>query len=257
MTLPEYLYQHVAPFMLLLARVGGVFIFAPVLSSPMIPMRIKGFLLFMISVALVPLAGPTPGPEPSVLSLGFSVAAEALIGLVLGFIAALPMYAAQLGGQLMDHQIGLGLAAVYNPALDTEGTVISDLILNIGVAIFICLGGLDALFLGVARTFMHTPLGAASLFASPLDLVLSLISSGFELALRIAAPVLGVIALETIAAAVVSKTMPQINIMSIGFAVKIGAGLIALIAALSPINGAVADAVNESVRVLLNWASSR
>lgn len=257
MSLPEYLYQHVAPFMLLLARVGGLFIFAPVLSSPMIPPRIKSLLLFMLALAMYPLIGPITGPDPGVFKLGLAVAGEALIGLTLGFLAALPMYAAQLGGQLMDHQIGLGLAAVYNPALDAEGTVISDLILNISVAVFICLGGLDALFIGVAHTLSHTPVGAAGLFNSPLQLVVSLVSSGFELALRIAAPVLGVITLETVAAAILSKTMPQINILSIGFALKIGAGLIALIAALTPIGGAIMDAIQHSSNSMLEWASAR
>lgn len=257
MTLPEYLYHHVAPFMLLLARIGGLFVFGPVISSQMLPLRVKSLLLFMLTLALYPLAGPIAAPAPDILSLGVSVTAEALIGVTLGLVAALPLYAAQLGGQLMDHQIGLGLASVYNPALDTEGTVISDMVLNVSIAIFISLGGLDALFLGIVRTLSVTPLGAASVFNSPLDLVLSLVSSGFELALRIAAPVLGIITLETVASAVLAKTMPQLNVLSIGFAVKIVAGVTALVVALSPISGAVGDALNDSMNSMLSWASSR
>ncbi len=256
MTVPEYLYPHIAPFMLLLARMGGLFIFAPILSSQMMPGHVKAFMLCMLTLAVYPLVGPVNGPAPDVLSLGVAVAAEMLIGLTLGLMASLPLYAAQLGGQLMDHQIGIGLASVYNPALDTEGTVLSDMILNISVAIFISLGGLDAMFLGLVRTLAVTPLGAASLFNSPLELLVSLISSGFELAMRVAAPVLGIITLETVASAVVSKTMPQINILSIGFAIKIVAGVVILIAALSPINGAISEAIKESMGILLEWASS-
>lgn len=257
MTLPEFLYPHVAPFMLLLARISGLFIFAPVLSSSGIPFRVKGLLLFMLTLALYPIAGPIAAPQADVFSLAVIIAAEGLIGLTLGLLAALPMYAAQLGGQLMDQQIGLGLAAVYNPAMDTEGTVIGDLVLNIAIAVFISLGGLDALFIGIARTIESIPLGAASLFESPLDLLVSLVTSGLELALRIAAPVIGIITLETIAAAVISKTMPQINIMSIGFAIKIGAGFIALITALSPINGAITSAIIEGSNIMLDWAAAR
>lgn len=254
MTLPDYLYQHVAPFLLLLSRVGGLFVFAPLLSSFMIPARVKGVLLFMLGVALFPLAGPIAAPPADVISLGVTIACEALIGATLGLIAALPLYAAQLGGQLIDHQVGLGLAQVYNPALDTDSTVIADLTLNVAVAVFLSLGGLDALFLGVVRSLEAMPLGAADRFASPLDLILSLVSSGLELSLRIAAPVLGVITLETVAAAVVAKTIPQINILSIGFAIKIIAGMTALIAALSPINAALLDAVTGGINSMLEWA---
>jgi flagellar biosynthetic protein FliR len=255
-TLPEYLYPHVAPFLLLGARLGGLFVFSPLLSSAIIPPRIKALFVFMLTLALFPLAGPIAVPDPDIFTLGVAVGCEVLIGVTLGLIAALPLYAAQLGGQLIDHQIGLGLAAVYNPALDTDATVIADLILNIAIAIFLALGGLDALFVGVAHSLTAMPLGGAHVFDSPLDLMVTLISSGLELALRIAAPVLGVITLETVAAAVVSKTMPQINILSIGFAIKVVVGFMALIAALAPINGAVADAVNTGLDAMLQWASS-
>lgn len=254
MTLPEYLYPQIAPFLLLLSRVGGLFVFAPLLSSFMIPHRVKATLLFMLAVALFPLAGPVASPPADIISLGVTVACEALVGMTLGLIAALPLYAAQLGGQLIDHQIGLGLAQVYNPALDSDSTVIADLTLNIAVAVFLSLGGLDAIFLGIVHSLESMPLGAADRFASPLDLILSLVTSGLQLSLRIAAPVLGVITLETVAAAVVAKTIPQINILSIGFAIKIIAGMTALIAALSPINGAVLEAVAGGINSMLDWA---
>lgn len=256
MSLPDYLFQHVAPFTLLLARIGGLFIFAPLLSSAIIPPRIKALLLFMLTLAVYPLTGPITAPPADVFSLAFVLGSEVLIGLTIGLIAALPLYAAQLGGQLIDNQIGLGLAQVYNPAVDTESTVIADLVLNVAIAIFLAVGGLDALFIGIARSIESMPLGRTGQFESPLDLIVAIVSAGLDLALRVAAPVLGIITLETVAAAVLSKTIPQINILSIGFAIKVIAGFIALIAALSPINGAVADAVTASLHAMLDWTNA-
>jgi flagellar biosynthetic protein FliR len=256
-TLPQYLYQHVGPLLLLLARVGGLFIFAPLLSSGMLPPKVKALLLFMLTLSIYPLVGRLPEAPADIVALASCTAFEMMIGMTLGLLAALPLYAAQLGGQLIDHQVGMGLAHVYNPALDADSTVIADMILNIAIALFLTLGGLEALLVGVARSVQAVPLGAANLAASPLDLVTSLITSGFELALRVAAPVLGVILLETVASAVVSKTIPQINIMSIGFAIKIVAGVSTLILALPAVADAVSGAVSSGLGVMLQWASGR
>lgn len=257
MTLPQYLYQHVGPMLLLLARVGGLFIFAPLLSSAMLPGRVKALFLFMLTLSLYPLAGRVPEPPADIIALGVDMLFEMMIGMTLGLLAALPLYAAQLGGQLIDHQVGMGLAHVYNPALDADSTVIADMVLNVGVALFLTMGGLEALLIGVARSVDAVPLGAASAVASPLDLLVSLLTSGFELALRVAAPVLGVIMLETVASAVLSKTIPQINIMSMGFAIKIIAGVTTLVLALPAISDAVTGAVGAGVDTMLQWAMGR
>ena len=47
---------QVMGFMLVLARVGGLFVLAPGFSSKMIPVRVKLVLAFAISLAIMPIA---------------------------------------------------------------------------------------------------------------------------------------------------------------------------------------------------------
>jgi len=176
---------------------------------------------------------------------------------VIGLLAAMPMYAAQLSGLIIDHQMGLGLAAVYNPLFDTEGTTVGELLMYIALATFLTIGGLDALYFGIVRTYAHLPLGHAEAMASPLGAIVSLIGAGLELALRVSAPVLCVILLETVASAFLMKTMPQMNVMSIGFALKIMLGLFILVMSLRATNGAIAGAVDEGMDVLFRWINTR
>ncbi|HYE02595.1 MAG TPA: flagellar biosynthetic protein FliR [Phycisphaerales bacterium] len=254
--------QHIEPFLLVLARLGGLFIFAPMLGSTAVPVRARALLALALAAALYPLvrvagtpAGSTLPATPGLAALGLVMGFEVLIGLAVGLLAAIPIYAVQLGGHLMGQQIGLGLAGVYNPALETESDALGELMLYLAIAAFIALGGLENLFFALARTFEGLPPGAAAGLAPPLDLALALLSSGFELALRVAAPVLGILMLETIATGFLMKTIPQINILSIGFAIKIVLGLAALIAGLAVVREAAGEELLAAGRELLSWAS--
>jgi flagellar biosynthetic protein FliR len=171
----------------------------------------------------------------------------------MGFLAALPIHALDLSGFLIGHQMGLGLARVYNPELETDTDSTGQLIMYMGLGAFVAIGGLEVLFLSLADTFRFVPLGQG-VAQAPLDLVVGLIGSGFELALRVAAPVLCIIFLLMIAMGFVTKTMPQINIMSVGFTVKILAGIAMLAVSLTAMQQATAEEIQRVLRLAVGWA---
>lgn len=255
MTLPLSLLQHVEPLALIIARMGGLFVFAPVLSSAVIPTKIKALLVFMFALAAYPLVGVAGEMQaaPDLASLGVSLAIEATIGVSIGLLAAMPIYAAQLSGLIIDHQIGLGLGSVYNPLFDTEGTTVGELLMYIALATFLMIGGLDALYFGIIQTYTYLPMGHAEAMVSPLGAIVGLVGAGLELALRVAAPVLCVILLETVASAFLMKTMPQMNVMSVGFALKIMLGFFVLTMSLRATNSAIAGAVEDGMNVVFRW----
>lgn len=250
--------EHIEPFVLLIARFGGLCVFAPVLSTASIPLKAKALLIFMFAVASYPgmaLASPLE-PAADLAMLGVSVAIEASIGAAIGFFAALPLYAAQLGGLIIDHQMGLGLGAVYNPLLDTEGTVLGDLLMYIAMATFLSIGGMDVLYVGVLRTCEQVPLASFQAPTPPLRMLTAMVTSGCELSLRLAAPVLCIILVELICSTFIMKTMPQINIMSIGFPIKVLLGFTALILATRALGGAIAEFSIDGVDTLLEWTGA-
>lgn len=271
--MPEVWTQHVAPFLLVLARLGGLFIFTPLLSSAAVPARIRAMLAMMFAAMLYPLL-VGPGASASFTaaaagawdlpSLAVLLATEAIVGVTIGFLAAIPVLAAQVGGMIMGQQLGLGIAAVYNPALETDGDLVGELLLYMAMAVFMALGGLEIAFISVARSFEHIPPGTgAGLFGngpagageSSLGMAVALLHAGFELALRVAAPVLCILMLETLAAGLVMKTMPQLNVLSVGFAVKIVLGFMALVAAVYAVGDAVGEGVESGLRAVLMWSS--
>ena len=118
----DALSQHLVPATLVVARVSGLAIQGPILSSPSIPLRIKGLLVAALGLAVYPsVAGSATMPVE--ISLGAAlplVAIELGIGAFIGFCASMPLLAAQFAGLTMAQQIGLGFARFYNPAIGDE-----------------------------------------------------------------------------------------------------------------------------------------
>lgn len=253
------------PFLLVLFRLGGLMIFAPILGSPMIPVRARVMVSLVFAVALYPTVaarGVNPGllAELDLLTLGPLVAAETAIGLTIGLIAALPMYAVQLGGQVIGQQVGMGLAAIYNPALDTESDVVGQLLMFVALAIFAGIGGLEMMFIAVAETFARIPPGGAIAglsAASTVGLLIELVGSGFEIALRVSAPVLCIILIEMIATGFLMKTLPQLNLMSIGFAAKVILALLVLVWGIGAVGESIGHDVMETCAAVLRWSMGR
>lgn len=251
----EPLIPHVVPFLLVFFRILGLFLAAPLLSSANLPRQPRVLLAvtFAASIyAFTPVAGARfAGLD--LLALAPLMGTELLIGFSLGLIAGLPLIALQMAGYIMGYQMGLALAEAYNPELDTNAGVLGQIMFLLGIMMFIAIGGLDLLFLAIANSFERVPPGAFGATDVPLEVVVGLVSSGFEFALRVAAPVTGIIVLMLVAMGFIMKTMPQVNVLSIGFAAKILSGLLMLTATLIVIDDVAAEDMADSLRVMLDW----
>lgn len=242
MPILEFILPHVTPFALVLARIGGIFIFAPALGSPVIPMQVKALLVLALSFVVYPsVAAGAPVGDFDMISIAPMVLGETLVGLSIGLIVAVPVMSVQMGGLIIGQQMGLGLGTVYNPAIDSDGDIVGQVLFYLALAIFMAIGGLELMHTAVVRTFEHVPLGAFAAGQAPLDLLTGMVASGYELAFRVAAPVLCIIMLETISTGVLMKTVPQLNVLTFGFPIKIVAAAMALIAALPFIDNVVRD----------------
>ena len=115
--------RSMGPAALVVMRLGGLFIYAPLISMKAIPARIKGLLVLVTGVgAWAVLAERGVGfPAVSILDPWAMVplgAAEIAIGAMIGFVASLPIFAMQSGGLVMGQQMGLGFARIP-PCADT------------------------------------------------------------------------------------------------------------------------------------------
>lgn len=248
---------HVVPWVLVLSRLGGLFLLAPIFSSTAIPRQVRLLLLLALTGVVYPLVDPGPflGHGVDLYELAPAIAGEVMIGAALGLFALLPLIGVQLGGLLMGQQMGLAIAQILNPATNISGDNIGQTLFMMTLTGFVMVGGLDLLIGGVVHSFAQVPLGAVTVQMVPVDVVVGLLMSGFELAMRIALPVLVIIFLENVAVGFIMKTVPSLNILNFGFPLRIMLGLFVLTASLGFMAGAINQELDHTIDVTVAWVA--
>jgi len=247
---------------LVIVRLGGVAIFAPGLSSPAVPVRVRVGLSILLGAAIVPVlatrgvADLNGAVELDIVSLLPFVIMEIALGAVIGFLATLPLAAAQTGGLLMGQQMGLGFAQIFNPSLDDESGVLGQLYFLMALATFLMMDGLEHMMLAVMHSFDYVPLGGFSMNGDLVGMLCGLLLASLELALRIAAPLLALIFLETVAMSFIARTVPQLNILSLGFPIRILAGLAILVVGLAITHEVLIDGTGSMLDAIHQWATT-
>ncbi len=218
---------------LVLARITGLFLTAPMLNNSAIPLRVKVYLSLGVSLIVLP---NVLALRPEVLGwsdLLVGVGAELALGAVFGFVLNLMFVGLQLGTHLISQQAGLALAEVYNPGFDADMDILGTVyywVVGIG---FLAVGGHRLLIRSVLETFtLLPPMGFSWPQTVPV-LVWSLFGGVFEMAIRVAWPVLLALLLSEMAMGFTSRVMPQINILVVGFPLRILVGMVVALLTMS------------------------
>lgn len=254
----EPLVAQAVPWLLVVARVAGLFVFAPMLASVTLPMRARALIAAAMGLAAAPMVIGSGWVDvrPDFVSLPFLLLSELMIGLTMGLIAVVPLLALDLAGVLMGHQMGLNLARVYNPETDAEVDAIGQLLFFVGFAAFVAVGGLESLFLSLLATFDRVPLGGFGVGMLPLDMLIGVLGSGLEFAVRVAAPVWGVVGAVLVVMGLLGKFVPQISTMTVGFMLKIIVGILVLAASMHIIGEVSVDSMRQTSRDVSGWVGS-
>jgi flagellar biosynthetic protein FliR len=231
------LLDHLPAWLMVFFRLGGVFVLAPVLGSSSVPRLVKVLLALGLSFCVYPVL-LTPGTASApmvgrVVEQGFTlwglagaVLRELAIGFAVGYCASLPLMGMQVAGHMIGQQMGLAFATIVNPVFNNQSGVVDQFFFMAALALFALMGGHHVMFAALIGSFQNIPLGGFDQFADLLNLAVGLIDVVVDMALRIAAPLLCLVFLLTAAMGFVARTVPQMNILSVGFALRImAAGL--------------------------------
>ena len=220
--------QQLVVFMLILARMAGIFLQAPIFNSRSIPFMLKTTFAVWVSILLwfvTPIHPTLPASIPLfLLSLVFEVA----IGFTIGFICNVIFLAVQAGGEIMDMQMGLSVATALDPVFGAVISVIGRLAFFTALIIFIMANGHHLILSAFHQSFAALPVGKLVNFASP-QLAMQIIELGSTLwltAIKLAAPVILLIFLSDFSFGIVSRVAPQVNVFMLGFQVKPSLGLL-------------------------------
>lgn len=221
--------DNITIFLLSTFRVSGLFIAAPVFGQTTVPVQVKIMLILMFGYFLFPLVGTQSFQlDQGLLPLVLLGAKEFMYGLIIGFLFQLIFLGVQFGGGILGYQIGYALVNVIDPMTSESVPIIGQLKLILATLIFFIIDGHHVILQALFESFKVVPLGQVSFNPLAMDAVLRETAAVFVVGIKICAPVLVTLFITDICLGIVARTMPQMNILIVGFQVKIGVGLIML-----------------------------
>jgi flagellar biosynthetic protein FliR len=216
--------------MLVAARLGGVMAAAPVLGHQGVPARVRAGITLGAALGV---AGHTrvAAAVEDVPTLAGLLVLEFGAGLMLGLAAELVFTGVVMGGQLAGVHMGLGIANVIDPRTHLEATPIALWLQFIALQVFLAIDGHHLLLRAVMQSFELVPPGRLSVGGAGIGELVALVGGAFEIAVRIAAPVLAGLLITETGMGLLARAIPQLNVFVMGFAVKIVVGFLVLGAA--------------------------
>ncbi len=237
-------------YALVLFRISGLMLTAPVFGSRAIPVRVRAALTLTVAAVVFPLVR---GQAPAEMTLSMALVGgvgEMMIGVIIGLAMGILLMGAEVAGLIVGRQAGLALANVYDPSRNEQATIVGQVYTISFTLLFLLAGGHRATMAAVLDTFDVIPLLSFRFEESFAVLLVEMLAAAFILGIRLAGPVLLALFMLGIALAFLSRTMPQLNILTVGFTLRLLAAVAVAGLALSACQGVLLDAVWDGVELI-------
>lgn len=219
--------EKIQLFVLLMMRVGGIMVSAPIFSHRSIPKKFAIGMSLGLTTVLLPLMSSTQFPATeSMLDLVILCLKEIMVGVFIGFIFSVLFIAVRLAGSVVGYQIGFAMVNVMDPNSTRPVSILSQLWFLLATLIFLFINGHHSIIGGLVDSFKLIPLGLSTPTGAVGEWLIKYSSFVFILAVKFAAPVMTTVFLVEVSMGVLARTMPQMNIFIVGFPLKIFTGLL-------------------------------
>lgn len=222
--------QFLIAAVLVMIRLSGLMVFAPIFSSQAIPPQVKLGFVMALTVLLAPVAA-TQSSGPVTLGLA-SVAGELGVGFIFGFSLRMLSEMIVFAGQLLGFQMSFSLVNVLDPNSSVETPVLSQMLSLIGILVLFSAGLDRTLLAAVMRSFVIVPAGQALIPGRTGVMLIGMVGGVFLAAVQLAAPVLAATMMVDITVALMGRLSPQLPVLFVGLPLKTLVGYVVLIASL-------------------------
>lgn len=220
----DWINQHLVLGLLVLTRLGMLLMSMPAIGVG-VPRRVRALLAIMLTALLMPTLaeriGDSPLPQMDHLpDLAIAVAREAMVGMLIGATLQMVITGLQLAGEAITSTGGMQLGDSVDPSTQSPMPALARLIGMMVTAVMLLGGGHRVMLTLLMDSFSMVPAGRVTLDDSMLDVVIQAMTGSMASGVRVAAPVVAALLLSNLVTGLISRTMPQINVLAIGLSVN-------------------------------------
>ncbi|MBC6002536.1 Yop proteins translocation protein U [uncultured Clostridium sp.] len=149
---------------------------------------------------------------------------ETITGLVLGYITSVCINSLKIAGSLIDQQLGLSMINIYDPNSHENNTLIENMVYWIGIMVFFSMNGHHKLITGISQSFKLVKVGSPIL-TNNYGYIVNVFIQCFVIGFKIAVPIILALIITDFIMGLISRSVPQLNVMIIGMPLKILVGI--------------------------------
>lgn len=247
--------EEMLSFFAVLVRFGTLIAVLPFLGDRMIPAPVKVLLSLAVTLALFPALVRTGQVRPGDAVIWGSTAGgivstigmETLFALALGFTAKMAFEAVNFGGNLIGNFMGFASATTYDPHQESQTQVVAEVQLALAMLVFLTIDGHHLMIQAALGSYQIVGVGGATGVweASFGQRLIAISAQVIHYSLQLAAPVAISLFSVNVAFGVISKAMPQMNVLVLSFAVTALIGLTILFLGMPEFQSAASSIVSQ------------
>ncbi|MFN3389059.1 MAG: flagellar biosynthetic protein FliR [Allosphingosinicella sp.] len=220
-----------------MVRPGAAFLAAPVFGASFVPVQLRLIVALAIGIPALSVTDFALPADGLASIEGFLlVAGEVMAGLAIGFAVQIGFSAALIAGEVIGNTMGLGFAAMMDPATGQQNPALSQFLAIVATFLFLAIGGHLALAATIVESYRALPPGEAWMTAESLRGLVFFGGVLFAAGLSIALPVGFALVLVQLVMGMLARSAPALNLFAVGFPATLLAGLV-LLAIAAPVMG--------------------
>ena len=237
-------------FLYILMRMSGFVLANPLFGRTGVPALFRTGLIGLLSLSVYFAYGGSAEVPDNLIIFGVRLILELGIGFVVAIIMRFFFYIAEQGGEIIDSQMGLGMAKTYDPSTQSQLGPIANLLNQLMLILFFVENGHITLLRLMLTSGEIVPYGAVSFGTNFADYGLELFAECALLAVKLSLPILGAELLGQVGMGVLMKVIPQINVFAINIELKVIIGLVMVLMLLLPMSEFLLQVEGDMLRSL-------
>ena len=240
-------------FILVLIRLSACFLAWPILGSEQIPGQIKVLVPLLLAFIIFPIVGwKQIANEVIGGELPLLVIREATVGLILGYVARFFFMALGSLGEMVSLAVGISTDQLLNPTIGGRTTIVEQFYVLLGSVLFLALNGHHILISGLVQSFEVIPLSSRGLSTQSMGDLAMMLKEVPIAGLKLAAPVVVAMFIINISMGIVSRIVPQINILITSLSVILLVGFFIMIVSLPLVLDGMHGLIDDMLKNIFN-----
>ena len=205
-------------FVAVLARISPVLVLSPPTRSAGVPARVRAGLAIAMAAMVTPLAMANATPMPGdLLNIGICLAAEILLGMVIGCVVLMAVSALQLAGQAIRHLAGFDVADAIDPTTDESMSILASIMGWLAISLVLTMGGHRQVIDCCLESYAAYPAGGVQPQVEWLEQLDDMMRQTLRIGIRAAAPIGTALLMANLLTALIARTLPQLSVLAVGF----------------------------------------